>query len=184
MDRPLGPPPPGQVPRDVRRRAIARLVYRTTVMLALLTVAYYLLPVGSPLDDGAAVVRTLCVLVALGLVAVVLRAQWAARHGPYPVLAAIEALLTSVYLLVLVFSGIYVRLAEQSGQFVGLDTRTDALYFTTTLVTTIGFGDVHPAGTAARALVTAQMVFNLLYLGAAVRILVQVRSTKGPSVTG
>ena len=40
-----------------------------------------------------------------------------------------------------------------------------------TVVTTVGFGDITPVGQAARAIVTVQMIFDLLFLGVAVRIL-------------
>ena len=56
------------------------------------------------------------------------------------------------------------------GQFVGLETRTDALYFTLATLLTVGFGDVHAAGQLARALVSIQMVFNVLMLATAGQI--------------
>ena len=36
---------------------------------------------------------------------------------------------------------------------------------------TVGFGDVHPTGQLARAAVTIQIVFNLVFLGAAVSLI-------------
>ena len=44
-------------------------------------------------------------------------------------------------------------------------TRTDALYFTVTTFTTVGFGDIIPASQGARLVVTAQMILDLLVLG-------------------
>ena len=52
-----------------------------------------------------------------------------------------------------------------------LRTKTDALYFTVTTLATVGFGDVHPTGQVARAIVTAQIVFNLVFLGSLARLL-------------
>ena len=49
----------------------------------------------------------------------------------------------------------------------GLHTRIDALYFAMSTMSTIGFGDVHAAGQAARVLVIAQIVFDLVFVGAA-----------------
>jgi hypothetical protein len=40
-----------------------------------------------------------------------------------------------------------------------------------TIVATVGFGDIHAQGTAARLLVTVHMLFNLVYLGTALRLL-------------
>ena len=40
-------------------------------------------------------------------------------------------------------------------QFVGLETTTDALYFALTMLTAVGFGDIHVEGQPARLLVIA-----------------------------
>jgi voltage-gated potassium channel len=36
-------------------------------------------------------------------------------------------------------------------------------------MSTVGFGDIHAAGSLARLIVTVHMVFNLIYLGTALR---------------
>jgi voltage-gated potassium channel len=54
-------------------------------------------------------------------------------------------------------------------QFVGLETRTDALYFTLTTMATVGFGDVHAAGQFARGMVSALIVFNIVVVASLVR---------------
>ena len=51
-------------------------------------------------------------------------------------------------------------------------TRTDTLYFTVTVFATVGFGDISPASQAARLVVTAQMILNLIVLGLGVRLIV------------
>jgi voltage-gated potassium channel len=51
-------------------------------------------------------------------------------------------------------------------------TRTDSLYFTVTIFSTVGFGDISPASEAARILVMAQMILDLIVLGLGIRILV------------
>lgn len=54
-------------------------------------------------------------------------------------------------------------------ELVGLDTRTDALYFTLSTMTTVGYGDVHAEGQVARALVCAMIVFNVVVVASLVR---------------
>ncbi|WP_281367034.1 potassium channel family protein [Janibacter alkaliphilus] len=49
----------------------------------------------------------------------------------------------------------------------------DALYFTMTMVSTVGFGDITATGQLARVLVTLQMAFNLLFIAALVRLFQQ-----------
>lgn len=64
------------------------------------------------------------------------------------------------------FSLAYYVLAQGSGQFSGLETRLDALYYTATTMTTVGYGDIHPTGQVARAVVTANLGFNVVFLAA------------------
>lgn len=51
-------------------------------------------------------------------------------------------------------------------------TRTSALYFSVTVLSTVGFGDITAKTDAARLVVTAQMFFDLLALGLGVRVFV------------
>jgi voltage-gated potassium channel len=56
-------------------------------------------------------------------------------------------------------------------QVAGIATKIDALYFTVTIVSTVGFGDITATGQGARALVTAHMIVNLVLLTVAIRLL-------------
>jgi voltage-gated potassium channel len=67
-------------------------------------------------------------------------------------------------------------------QFTGLATKTDALYFTLTTLTTVGYGDVHADGQLARQVVTLQLVFNVVVLAGAARTL--TRGVAGRSRAG
>jgi hypothetical protein len=40
------------------------------------------------------------------------------------------------------------------------------LYFTIVTMATVGYGDIHAVGQFARGLVTVQIVFNLIFVGA------------------
>jgi voltage-gated potassium channel len=50
-------------------------------------------------------------------------------------------------------------------------THTDALYFTTTVFTTVGFGDITAKSGGTRLLVTGQMVTDLIFLGIGAKII-------------
>lgn len=65
---------------------------------------------------------------------------------------------------ILVFAASYWALATRRGQFVGLETRLDALYFTGVTMATVGYGDVHPSGQVARAVVLVQIVYTFAFL--------------------
>jgi hypothetical protein len=64
----------------------------------------------------------------------------------------------------------YVVATNDPHQFVGISTRLDALYFSTTTASTVGYGDVHPAGQVARTIVTLHMAFNLVFIAAVVNL--------------
>lgn len=93
----------------------------------------------------------------------------------------LEGLFNLLIVTVFAFSLVYVLLADHFGQFAGLHTRTDALYFTLTTLATVGYGDVHAVGQAARVAVSWQIAFNLVYVAAAVAVLSgAIRRRLGP----
>ena len=49
--------------------------------------------------------------------------------------------------------------------------RTAALYFAVTLFSTVGLGDIAPVSQAARAVVTIQMVADLIVIAVVVRLI-------------
>jgi voltage-gated potassium channel len=71
-----------------------------------------------------------------------------------------------IFLSLVIFATAYLSLARHSGEFHGLHTRMDALYFTVITVSTVGYGDVSPAGQAARAVVVVQILYNFVFLAA------------------
>lgn len=100
----------------------------------------------------------------------------------YPMVEAVNGLLLVLALLVLSFAGLYLLLALRThGQMSGLETKTDAIYFTVTIVATVGFGDITATGQAARALVTVNMLLDLLFLGATFRLLGWAVKARGRS---
>ena len=48
---------------------------------------------------------------------------------------------------------------------------TGALYFAVTVFSTVGFGDITPKGDLARAVVSMQMILDLVVIGAVVKLL-------------
>ncbi|WP_336084369.1 potassium channel family protein [Nocardia sp. SSK8] len=84
----------------------------------------------------------------------------------------VDGVLLLVCIVCVVFALYYFRLQEQDpDQFTGLVTRTDALYYTLATLGTIGYGDVHAVGQAARIATMVQVVFDLVVLGTFVTII-------------
>lgn len=153
-------------------RELGAFAVRTSLMIVLLTACYFVLPDGGLIADHESGLRTGGSILALIGFALVLRLQIRAFRHRLSIWGRAEALLTVLYLLILVFAITYDRLAVASpDQFVGIENRSDALYFTVTVVSTVGFGDIHAAGAAARSIVTAQMLINVFYVGAALRLM-------------
>jgi hypothetical protein len=140
------------------------LVAQTAVLVVVGTVVYFVLPVPSRMRTGSWVLL-FCVGMAVLAVLIVLAIRRLIREGTDIRLRGLVLLLC---LSVLFFSYAYAILAAEPGQFADMHTRTDALYFTVSTLATVGFGDVHAAGQTARAAVTFQIVFDLVFLGATV----------------
>ena len=170
-------------PRSVARE-LGAFGVRTSVMIVLLTACYYALPDAGPFADRESGVRAGWSLLAWVGFVVVLRIQVRAIRSHPSVWARSEALLTVLYLLILVFAITYDRMAASSAdQFAGINNRTDALYFTVTIVSTVGFGDIHAVSTPARAVVTAQMLVSVFYIGVALRLLTGLRGGTGTGIS-
>lgn len=142
--------------RRARLRALVRVLGTVALLLAL-----YL---GRPSDRPTA--ATLVLLV-VGLVALVLVLGWQVRsvvRSPYPVLRAVEAFVTATVLFVVLFASGYAALsASGPGAFTEPLDRVGALYFTMTVLATVGFGDIAPVTGAARVVVTVQMVCGFAF---------------------
>ncbi|HYB17928.1 MAG TPA: potassium channel family protein [Streptosporangiaceae bacterium] len=75
-------------------------------------------------------------------------------------------------LFLLLFSATYLVMAAVSASNFGQKlTHTDALYFTVTVFTTVGFGDITAKSEGARLLATAQMMADLVVLGIGAKII-------------
>lgn len=159
--------------QQLRTDPLVRMLGHTTVVLALLTLSYYVVPLRFDWNQTWTVWRLLLSLAALGVLALVFRVHSRrSRADQSERYLRIQWLLSALYGLVLTFALVYAELATRSpDQFVGISDRTDALYFSVTLVSTVGFGDIHAEATLAKLIVTLHMVFNLVYLGTALRLL-------------
>ena len=88
-----------------------------------------------------------------------------------PIVDAVEALVLMTMMVVLGFSAVYLTIDRTGSEFHGLVTRIDAVYFTVTTLSTVGFGDIVATGQTARVMVTLQIGFDLTLLAIAVRLL-------------
>ena len=76
-------------------------------------------------------------------------------------------------MLLVVFASTYwIVAAQQAGAFTEPLNRTDGLYFTVTVFSTVGFGDITPVSQLARVLVTVQMLVGLVTVGLIAKLVV------------
>ncbi|GAB7005721.1 hypothetical protein JCM18899A_31940 [Nocardioides sp. AN3] len=142
---------------------------RLTVALVLVVGLYFVVPVDLHPDRSTAARLLLSATLFAILTALVV---WQVRIQITQPDRNIDGLLLALIVGVLGFSlGFYVLELRQPGQIVGLSTRVDALYFTMATVLTIGYGDVHAAGQAARILVLVQMVYNVVVIASGAGVL-------------
>jgi voltage-gated potassium channel len=153
----------------VPRRLVLLALLRALLTSIVLVVLYYALPLTGALTASA----TALLLVGLAVFAAVITWQVRAIMGSeYPALRAVEALAAAIPLFLLVFAAAYVKLADAHPQaFSEPLTRTDALYFTVTVFSTVGFGDITPRTDLARVMTMVQMLGDLVVLGLVLRVM-------------
>ena len=145
------------------------VLLRTTLSVSALFAAYFLIPTRSP-EEGSDLpwlILELCVfavIVAVQVPAIV--------KAKYPILRAVETLAVVVPLYLLIFARIYLSssLTDPSGFSQPLND-VAALYFTVTVFSSVGFGDIVAQTDNLRLLVTLQMVLNLVVFGVVIRLL-------------
>ena len=149
----------------------ARRALRLGTLCGSLLVLYFVVPTRGRISNDSVIVRTVLVLLLLALLGYLIVRQFSLsldRGTEYRV----DGLVVSIFAVVVAFSLTFFLMARNDpGQVAGLHTRVDALYFTVSTLTTVGFGDIHAAGQAARVLVLVQMGFNLVFITTAATLL-------------
>ena len=164
------PEPAAQPEASPPRRMIVRAALRAVASTVALVAIYYLLPIDHASTWVAVTILVIGLVVLIGLVAFQVRSIVVSR---FPGLRGVEALATSIPLFLLLFASTYVVMTAISAtNFSEPLTRTDALYFTVTVFSTVGFGDITAKTEAARLVVTGQMITDLVVIGLAVKVIV------------
>ncbi len=94
-----------------------------------------------------------------------------------PMLRATIAMATIIPLFIVLFSWIYLTMSRSDPMaFGGPMSRITALYFTVTVFSTVGFGDITPKTDVARLVTTVQMMADLVVLALVVRLILAAAS--------
>lgn len=152
-----------------RRRLTALALLRRLVTFVLVITVYFL----SPFHDFAGA-RTLTFFL-LGMALFVGALLWQLSRitrAEHPHLVALEAVGLAITLVLAVFAGVYILMSNDTpAAFSEVLTKTSSLYFTVTVLSTVGFGDIVPVTDAARLVITVQMIIDLVLLGVIARVL-------------
>lgn len=155
-----------RIPRGLLVVAMARVLAVVCVTL----LGYFLLPVEG---SGAASAAALAACVGIAVILTVFARQIArVSRSQRPVLAALEALVLVFGLFLSFFALLYVSISESDpGAFTQDVNKVAGIYFTMTVLTTVGFGDISPVSETARVMVTLQMVLGMVLIGTAFKAL-------------
>jgi voltage-gated potassium channel len=167
-DEPLSPRISTMSPSE-HRLAVKQSVIRCVVVIVGLFTAFALLPFRGDRWWIGALVGAILLATTIPLSLSRLRKVLTSDR---PGFEAAEALTQLVTMLITGFAAVLYAMNRDGTQVSGLDTRVDAVYFTVTTLSTVGFGDIHASSQAARLVVTVQILFNLLFLGVAVRVFI------------
>ena len=162
--------------RSQRHRAVVQAAATVILAWVLILGAYYLIPFAH-LNGTRSVLRLITVV---ALVAAVLAMQIRRiSKAELPELRAVEALAVVIVVFLCGFAVVYLNLSHGAGTtFTQPLDHTRALYFTISVFSTVGFGDITPRTDTARIIVSAQMLLDLVIIGTVVRLIFNVARTR------
>ncbi len=149
---------------------MARTGLRAAANVLVLCALYVLVPVAGESGPWLAI---WLIVAGAALMGVVVWLVHSIVASDYPTLRAIEAL--ALILPVTIFGFAYTYLSMWHAHNASFSEPLDhiaAVYFTVTVLTTVGFGDIVARTDATRFVVTLQMVLDLVLLAFLVRMLV------------
>ena len=152
-----------------RRQAIARGIAFMAVAWVVLFSAYFFFPDHLEANSNPLIRLGVGVTLMVGVII------WQGRRivrGRVPQLRAVEALGTIVPLFLVVFASAYLATSRNDVHaFTQPLNHIGALYFTITVFSTVGFGDITPVSDGMRIAVAAQMLLDLILIGTVVRLI-------------
>jgi len=152
--------------------------WRPIASLVGLVVAYFAFPV----DWGASVayLASTLALTVVGLSVLAWIMVLELQHLRSGVAGRSAQVLTTVLVLLVMSFSLTAYLVQElsPGQFVGISSRVDALYFTLSTMTTVGYGDAHAEGQLARVLVCGLIVFNVVVVASLLRAHTRLRRSE------
>lgn len=160
-----------ELPRRTQVLILIEVVGRIAISLALFTFLYSIIPLRDDLIRPGLIVIAMLVVFIVMLLLALRRIQ----NAKLPQVRAVQLIFISIGFYLFTFAAVYLSMSATSPNSfnVPLD-HTNAFYFTVTVFATVGFGDIVAQTSGAQALVTFQMLLNLLFVYAGLRIIMNV----------
>lgn len=151
-------------------RIIGLAMARSLGAVALTLVIYAVIPIRD--ITTARFAGALAVLGLVGITFVFVRLLARVNRSSHPGMAAIEALVLIIGMFLVLFATMYVALWQTDpASFSQPLDRVAGIYFSVTVLVTVGFGDISAVSDLARITVTIQMILDVALIGAAVKLL-------------
>jgi voltage-gated potassium channel len=151
------------------RSHVVKTAVRAAITAALLVAVYFVMPIEHRPHQSVAL--RLGVALAIFVVVLANEIRLISSHER-PMLRATVAMATIIPLFLIMFAWIYLTMSRADpGAFGGPLTRSSALYFTVTVFSTVGFGDITAKTDVARLVVTVQMLADLAVVAVVIRLI-------------
>ncbi len=143
--------------------------------VVLVVAIYFLVPMDRSLSLGTVIGLILGVVAFFALVG---WQVWQITRSDFPTVRAVEAVALLIPLYVLLFATVNFLMDHTDGTTFGNPmSRVDGMYFSATVFTTVGFGDITAKTETARIVVTIQMMLDLVIIGLVARLVINAVKT-------
>jgi voltage-gated potassium channel len=155
--------------REFEHSHLVKTGLRSIVTATLLLLLYFVMPIEHRAHQSVA----LRLAVALALFVIILATEIRSISiNDRPILRAAVAMATVIPLFLVLFAWIYLTMARSDPASFGQPlSRSAALYFTVTVFSTVGFGDIAPRTDVARLVATVQMLADLAVVAVVIRLI-------------
>jgi voltage-gated potassium channel len=163
-------------PARSRTRVVITVIAQSLLSAAVLLALYYVMPTSASIAG-----RWACGIVFIGVAVIELRGV---VKDPQPVARAVVAMARLLPLFIVLFAWVYVTMSvSDPGAFSEPLTKSGSLYFTITVLSTVGFGDITPVTDGTRLIVSLQMICDLVVIGILVKLITGVAKHRAQNMS-
>lgn len=164
---------------DRRRRLVSALI-RVTIGVLLIGLIYAFAPLDDATNIHPIVVLSAMLLIFMFLVYLAVRRI---MNDDYPQVRAAQVAVLTVTFYLFSFAALYLSMSTLNpNYFTEPLSHIGAFYFTVSVASTVGFGDITAQDDLARIVVTVQMLVNIALIGVGVRAILALGKMRASAV--